>query len=315
MLKNVTFITLFMFAGLLCAADKLQDTSKLDDLDALLEGIDKGSNVSSAAPVEPAVPAAVSEATPEAVPAPAPAPAVAPEPAVVATPAPEPQPVVASVPTPAPAVVVEPAPVTKAAPEPKKVETTDESMYHYAYIPDDSLDDNGPTQDKFSKAGHPGLFFVSFIGQGVFYKDYNKGVPGFEVESGFQLRLFKYLSLVGALNSAYRRGFVTGDKFYSFGALGQIRVRTLSWLYPFFEGGIECIKIARLGWQPPAQVLGGGLMIRMGSADRKAEYNLYKLVGVTRTMLILSFDHVKTSHNFDVVPSAYLFKGGLSFEF
>jgi hypothetical protein len=306
MLKKGTFIVVFLFAGLLFA---VESPSKPENLDTLLEGIDLKSNTASAAPAQDAV---VTEVTP----APAPEPVTEPAPAkdaVVAEVAPAPEPVVeptiapvpdiapapASAPAPAKeAVVAEvaPAPVPATAPSPTPTlaekEKIDGPLYHYAYAPDESMDDNSKP-DKFSHAGHPGVFFLSFLGQGVLYKDSNKGVPGFGIEAGLQFNLFKYLSLVGAMNVAYRKGFVSGDKLYPFGALGQVRLRVLPWLYPFFEAGVECVKVSRSGWQTPAKVLGGGLMIRMGYADKKAEYNLYKTVHITRTMLILAFDHTK----------------------
>ena len=320
MLKKITLITLFMFAGLLFAADMPPGEPKFDDLDLSLQSIDNEFNPSAvvstnttkelvlanedtATPVTAAVPAL----TPEPVPAPMPAPEPAP---TVAAPPPASIPVTVTAPASTPA----PAPVS-VAPALKKTEKVDGPIYHYSYVPDESLDGDPSSHDQFSKAGHPGLFFMSFIGQGIFYKDYNRGVPGFEFDAGFQFNLFKYLSLATAFNAAYRRGFVSGDKFYPFGVLGQVRVRVLPWLYPFFEGGIECIKIARSGWQPPAKIFGGGLMIRMGYADKKAEYNLYKTVHITRTMLILSFDRTTVSGDPDMMPGAYIFKAGMSLEF
>ena len=56
-------------------------------------------------------------------------------------------------------------------------------------------------------------------------------------------------------------------------------------------------------------------MIRMGYADKKAEYSMYKAARITRTMLILGFDYVGSSSNPSIAPSADIFKIGISLEF
>jgi len=200
------------------------------------------------------------------------------------------------------------------APAPKKTEKVDGPIYHYAYVPDEQGDD-AYDFEVGTMAGHRGNFILSFIGEGVVYKGYNVGKPGFEAELGWQFNLFKYLSLLTSVGGGFRKGNTSGKNLLPLGAKAALRFRLLPWLFPYAEGGVECIKVTHAGWEPPSKVFGGGLLIRIGYADRKAEYNLYKLVNITRTMLILGFDYVKTPHHSVEVPNMYLFKGGLSFEF
>ena len=250
MLKKVTFITLFLFTGLLYAANEPAEAAKD-------------------------------------VPAAAPAPVVAPT----------------------------PAPVPAAAPKaPKKVEDPNNPEYHYLYVPDEK-DDGVPNYEDETMAGHRGNLVFSFMGEGVVYKGSNRGRPGFDAEVGWQIKMFKYLSLFPSINAGYRKGNVVGKNLAPVGAKAALRFRLLPWLFPYGEGGIECLKVTSAGWEPASKIFGGGILIRIGYVDRKAEYHLYKLVGITRTMLILGFDYLKTPHNSAEVPDAYLFKGGLSFEF
>ena len=187
-------------------------------------------------------------------------------------------------------------------------------LYHFAYVPDEA---SGHETDytKGSAAGRRGNFLMTFVGEGVFYKDYNKGTPGFGIEVGWQFNVLKYMSIVADMNVAYRRGYIAGDKFYPIGFKGALRFRVLPWFFPFVEGGTELIKIARTGWEPPTMVMGGGILIRMGAADKRAEYDMYKTAFIKRIMLVLAVDYTKVNHNTNIVPRAYIFKGGMSFEF
>ena len=231
----------------------------------------------------------------------------APEPAKVAATAPAATPA-AQATAPAPAVT----PAKAKAADPDRLDS--EGIYHYAYVPDES---SGHETDytKGSQAGRRGSFVISFLGECVFYKDYNKGTPGFGIEAGWQFNPFKYMSILADMNFAYRRGYVAGDKFYPLGFKGGLRFRVLPWLFPFAETGVELIKIPRTGWEPPIMVFGGGLLIRMGAADKRAEYDMYKTAFIKRIMLVLAVDYLRVTHDLDIVPRAYVFKIGMSFEF
>jgi hypothetical protein len=316
MLKRISFITLFLLAASHFAVAQTADPQ---DMDAEF-GINPSPTPTVTAPAP----------TPEAV-APAPAPASTPAPAVVKAPAPAkvakaapnpflPASVLTTTPAPVPTPAPTPAPVAKAAPAKATSASTDDgegeavTVYHYAYVPDESLD-HEPEYSKITQAGHPGIFFMSFMGQAVFYKGGNSGTPGFEIEPGLQFMIFKYLGFAVALNAAYRRGFVSGDTFYPLGADIQLRARLLPWLYPYFDGGFECVK-TNSGWEHPSKLFGGGFMIRMGYADTKAEYSMYKAARITRIMLVLGLDHISSaSASAAVMPSANVFKIGMSFEF
>jgi hypothetical protein len=194
------------------------------------------------------------------------------------------------------------------------VENKEPDLYHFSYIPDD---ENKPESNygKHTRAGRPGNFIISFLGEGIFYKDYSSAKPGFEFETGWQFNVFKYVSLVTTLNFALRRGALVGDTLYPLGLKGVVRVRALPWLFPFAEVGVEWIKTPHGGWESPSKVFGGGLALRVGAIDKKAEYSLYKMLRITRTMIILAIDRVATPNDSVLVPSAYIFKGGMSFEF
>ncbi len=304
MLKKVALITIFMSGGLLYAANKTPETHNVEDVDSSLQHIynEFSSGIESPAPVAAEKPVVVAEQS--AAPAVAPAPVPAPTPA----PAPVPAPVVAK---PAPAPVVVEAP--KQVPALKTKEKIDGPIYHYSYVPEEAEDDPARYEEG-TMAGHRGSFVLTFMGEGVVYSGYNAGKPGFNAEIGWQINMFKYLSLLPSIDFGIRKGN-TSKNLVPVGAKLALRFRVLPWLFPYAEGGFECIKVSSGGWEPISKVFGGGLAIRIGYADMKAEYNLYKLVGITRTMLILGFDYIKTPHNSEDVPNATIFKGGLSFEF
>jgi len=282
MFKNVFIITLLMFVGVLYAENKSAYEPKFDDVDMSLQGIGSELGV---------------------------------DPVLVPVPAPEPQ-VIA--PTPAPAPAPAPAPIQVVTPAPQKVEKVktkvDGPIYHYSYVPDDTVSDI-PSYEQDTRAGHRGDLVFLLVGEAVIYKGYNAGKPGFETELGWQFNLFKYLSLLASIDVGYRKGNLTSKNLIPLGAKGALRFRLLPWLFPYFESGFECIKVSGSGWEQASTDIGGGLLIRIGYADRKAEYSLYRAIGITRTMLVFGFDHVKAHHNSIVVPDASLIKGGLSFEF
>ncbi len=276
MLKKISFVSLLFFAISSVALLRAEEPKKFDTIDTSLHNMEAEFGIQPKA--EPA--------------------ATAP---VAAAPKTETTPLVLKKPA------TKPKLVTAAEDEPP----TEVEPYHYSYVPDASLDKD-PDYEKHSAVGQPGIFFISFFGQALFYNDYDQGKPGFEFETGLQFSLFKYMSVAFAFNAGYRKGFVSGDDLYPLGLSGQLRLRALPWLFPFFEGGFECIKLARSGWEPASMVIGGGVMIRIGYADKKSEYNFYKATSVKRIMLILAFDHSSAS---DLVPSTSIFKGGLSVEF
>ena len=220
----------------------------------------------------------------------------------------------ATAPAKKPATVKAPAPAKAPADAAAPGTPENGELYHFAYVPDEA---SGHETDytKGSAAGRRGNFLMTFVGEGVFYKDYNKGTPGFGIEVGWQFNVLKYMSIVADMNVAYRRGYIAGDKFYPIGFKGALRFRVLPWFFPFVEGGTELIKIARTGWEPPTMVMGGGILIRMGAADKRAEYDMYKTAFIKRIMLVLAVDYTKVNHNTNIVPRAYIFKGGMSFEF
>ena len=340
MLKKI-LITTILLSATYCYASKPQN---VDEFDAMLQSIEQEASTPSGSQVdamklkdegpkelklakENAVVGTAAANTETAVATPAPAPAIAPEPEkVVATPAKTKAPVAVTEPVPMPAP--EPAPVMMPTPTPvptatapikaKKVKTAKEDdkieVYHFGYIPDDTNDDHNYSAG--TQAGHPGNFLISFYGEFVDYKASNKGKAGFEGEVAWQMNLMKYMSLVASFGAGYRKGNLTGKNLTPITLKGAVRFRALPWLFPFVEGGVEFTKVStNSGWEKMSKVFGGGLAIRIGAADKKSEYNMYRLTGITRTMLILGFDYIKTPYNTETFPDAYLLKGGLSFEF
>lgn len=211
------------------------------------------------------------------------------------------------------------APASVPAPAPQKAAVVKEApsgdVYHYAYTPKDSESVNYSKDDENITAGHPGVFIMSIFGEWVNYYTGNKNKGGASLDLGVQFNLSDFISLALTTNIGGREGNEAGNALSIVGFRFAPRFRILPWLFLFPEAGVEFTKIAKGDWEYPFWVMGGGMMINMGSLDRRAEYNFNKQTAVTRTLLIVCFDRIKSPNVIVSMPDAYLVRLGLSLEF
>jgi len=204
--------------------------------------------------------------------------------------------------------------LTKPTLEPEAVQGDD--VYDFGYMQkhdDDEVAGYGRVAGLYGERGN---FIMSFIGGIIDYPAANKGKFEGGIEIGWQMNLSKYFSFVLTSGFDIRKSSQAGTNLYPISLKGGLRARLNPWLYVFGEGGIEFVKVSSLpDWQYPSKVYGGGFLFRMGAADKKAEYNLYKAVRITRIMLILAMDAIRVKNVSDATPDGYLFKTGLSLEF
>lgn len=197
----------------------------------------------------------------------------------------------------------------------KTVEAEDKApAYHYSYTPTEEQEEKYNYQKTL--AGTPGNFIMSFMGEIVNHHGSDRGMPGFEGQLGGQANFLNdYLSLSGLVGSGYRKGAVQGRNLIPLSFRINAKVRILSWLYPYAEGGVQFTKVINGIWQKTAAIMGTGVMLRLGAGDRRSEHNLYKAIGVKRTLVIAGFDYIDAQAGSPYFIDSYIVRLGLSFEF
>jgi hypothetical protein len=186
-----------------------------------------------------------------------------------------------------------------------KVEVDDPSdmsgVYHYGYLVEEE-----------DKSGEPGRFVVSFMGEAASF-DSSKSKAGLSIELGYQIP-FRLIQFLAATTFGFRKDPVSESTNYPIGLKAALRLRVLSWLYPFGEAGVEFIKISDAGsFKYPFTMFGGGLMFRLGKLDKKAEFSSYRNWGLSRTLLIFSYNMLKSPDTI-VQADANLIRFGISIE-
>ena len=213
---------------------------------------------------------------------------------------------------PAPVVVTKPVPTS--TPTPATVPSNDD-VYQYAYSPKDDKPVNYTKEDGERNAGDPGNFVASIYGEFINYVSGSKSKGGISLDLGPQFNFSKYLSLALTASIGTREGNEEHNNLYPLGLRVMPKVRVLSWLFPFLEGGVETAKVAKGGWESPFWIFGGGLMFNIGSIDRRSEYNLYKATSIRRTFFVFAVDKISAPVITSATPDSYIIRIGMSLEF
>ncbi|MBN1114274.1 MAG: hypothetical protein JXA66_02945 [Oligoflexia bacterium] len=144
------------------------------------------------------------------------------------------------------------------------------------------------------------------------YAEYGStGSSGMCFDFGWQYNI-RFVSVALLTGIGYRRN--SNFELYPWNIWIEPRFRVLSWLGLYGILGVEFTRISGGDFVYPFTMFGGGILLRMGSIDRKAEFSMYKRWGIHRTYLAVSCNTLKYSGT-SSLSGGYLVKIGLSFEF